>query len=242
METPVEDALSPLRNRLLALLPPRAYSAIQPMLEVRLVQYGEVLYHPEEPIGYVYFPLTSVCSLLVQMNDGDEVEGATIGREGFVGLPVLWGSGIALERIQLQHGGWLARMRVADFQSAVEAEPVLRQVLLLYTHVFVKQVTQSAACNRLHSTPERCARWLLMMHDRVERDVLDLTHDLLARMLGVRRVTVTLLAGRLQRDGLISYSRGRITIRDRRGLERIACECHASTRAEYERIFGQLPS
>ena len=184
--------------------------------------------------------MNCVVSLLTMMESGDAIEVGTVGNEGFAGLPVLLESTVspASAHALAQIPGEAVRMRVGPFREALRREPPLQGLLFRYANAFVTEIAQSAACNRLHTIDQRCCRWLLMTHDRVGSDYIALTQEFLAQMLGVRRASVNAVAGLLQRTGLIRYSRGRITVLDRKGLEKASCECYQVIHREYERMLG----
>jgi CRP-like cAMP-binding protein len=195
------------------------------------------VWQPNQPIEAVYFPLDAVVSVLA-VAGGGVVEVGTIGEEGVVGLPVFLGAGTSPGMAFCQVPGRAERLAVKVFLREAQREGALRRRLQLYTQGFMVQVSQSTVCNRLHSAEQRLARWLLVVADRVGRDVFPLTHEFMAQMLGVRRATVTETAGALQRAGLISYRRGMITVRDRSRLEQAACECYPIVRDEFDRLLG----
>jgi CRP-like cAMP-binding protein len=170
---------------------------------------------------------------------GDVVEFATIGAEGFVGVPVFLGSDAMPSRALVQIPGNAFRASKPDFLAGIAADAEFRALLMRYTLALMTQIAQSTSCNRLHEVQERCARWLLQTHDRVHEDSFPLTQEFLAQMLGVHRPTVTVAAGMLQKAGLIDYSRGRITVRDRAGLEAAACPCYRFITQEYDRLVGR---
>ncbi len=232
------DALAPGGNRLLVALPPEDYQALRPRLAMVALAARQQLHEPGTHIDYVYFPVDGVLSLVTTMQDGVAVEIATVGNEGMVGLPVFLGVGASPVRTFCQVPGHAQRMEAEAFRAAVTAHPSLHDLLHRYTQAVINQIAQSAACNRIHSIEQRCARWLLMTHDRVMVDQFPLTHEFLAQMLGVRRATVTETAGRLQQAGLITYRQREMTIRDRAGLEAAACECYGAIREEYQRLLG----
>ena len=225
-------------NRLIAALPAadrhRLLGALQPVsLRIR-----ERLYHAGEPPRFVYFPLSGVHSIVTTVPDGDPIEVATVGNEGMVGIQVFLGGPSWRDEAFCQVPGDVLRMRTARFQDAVLRSRAFRTVMLHYTQAFIRQIAQQAACNRLHSIVERCASWLLMTRDRVNVDEFVLTQESLAQMLGVRRATVTAAAGMLQRAGSIRYTRGRITIVNRKKLGRASCQCDRIIRREYRRLLG----
>ena len=177
-----------------------------------------VLFDPGQPIQFVHFPVDGVISLVTPLADGNIVEVATIGNEGIVGVPLVPGGSLAVRAIS-QVGGRTLRLEAGEFFRAVERLPAFRELVQKYVQALFGQISQAAACNRLHSNEERLSRWLLMSHDRVGTDTFPITHEFLGQMLGSRRATVTLSAGLLQSAGLIRYHRGRVTIVDREGLE-----------------------
>ena len=228
-------------NRLLRALPAGEYERLLRELKPVTLTLGQVLADPEEPVPYVYFPRTCVASV-VNRTDGHAVEVGTIGNEGMVGLSAFLDADALPAETVIQVAGDALRMPAAAFRAlvaeGVATEPALNRLLRRYTHAYLAQVAQTAACNRLHELERRCARWLLMTRDRVEGDVLPLTQEFLAYMLGSRRAGVTVACGALQRSGLIRYRRGRITVLDREGLEAAACPCYGVVRAYTERTLG----
>lgn len=228
----------PLNNRLLASLPSEELEQLQPYLEPVALDLKQEIYQPDEPIEFVYFPLSGVCSLLSLTAEGDLVEVATVGNEGMVGLPVFLGAQQAPGLSMAQVPGHGLRMRTKDFQAQVSRDTSLHKVLHRYTQALFNFIAQSAVCNRMHLIEQRCCRWLLLTHDRVGIDEFSLTHEFLAQMLGVRRAGVSEVAARLQNAGLISYHYGKISIQDRAGLEATSCECYALIKKEFERLIG----
>lgn len=233
----LDDAHSGAENRLLAGLPREDYERLLPDLESVSLGFQEVLYKPDKPIPYVYFPTTGVVSLLTLMEDGLAIEIAAVGREGMIGLPVFLEATSMPGSACTQVPGTAVRIPAERFREAVQRSGSLQRVLHRYTQALLNQIARSAACNRLHPIGERCARWLLMTHDRAGSDQFPLTHEFLAQMLGVRRATVTVAAGMLQQAGLIRYRRGKITIADRLGLETASCECYEVIRKEFDRLL-----
>jgi CRP-like cAMP-binding protein len=225
------------RNRLVRLLPDGERAWLLSNLEPIPARLGGVLAEAGEPLTHVYFPLNCIASL-VNPTDQGFVEVGTVGSEGFVGLDVFLGANTQPSRIIWQISGDALRMPASTFVEGIAGQPVLERLLRRYTYAFLVQATQSASCNRMHALEQRCARWLLMTHDRVEADTFRLTQQFLGYMLGVHRPAVTLAAQTLQRDGLISYSRGTVTIQDRAGLEERACECYALVRDHFARLLG----
>jgi CRP-like cAMP-binding protein len=225
-------------NRLLDKLSPRELSLIARELRPVELKLRMVISEPEEKIVSVYFVTQGVVSMVNEPAPGEIVEFATVGHEGMVGLPVLLGASSVPSRAIVQIPGRALQMNVPAFRQALEKVPKLEKLLLRYTVALMNQIAQITSCNRLHEVQERCARWLLQTHDRVTSDTYPLTQEFLAQMLGVHRPTVTVAAGMLQQAGLIEYSRGSVTIKDRKGLERASCKCYRLITAEYERLLG----
>jgi CRP-like cAMP-binding protein len=231
-------AAGPLANRLLAMLPSRDYERLRPHLHRIPLKYRQSLYRAHKPIGFVYFIETGVGSLVNTMVNGDAAEVGTIGNEGVVGLPLVLGDDRAPTSVYVQVPGAGLRMKATLFKKELARSASMRTVMLRYAHAFFNQVAQSAACNHFHPIEQRCCRWLLMTHDRMNSDDFLLTQEFLAMMLGVQRTGVTVAAGALQRAGLIRYRRGNVTILDRRGLERRSCECYGVSKKEFDRVLG----
>jgi CRP-like cAMP-binding protein len=217
----------PPANRLLAALPQETCRRLIDDLEQVVLSYGEVLYDPGERIKYVYFPNDSLVSLLTLVDRHQALEVGLVGREGMVGIPLALEIGISPVRALVQGTGTAMRMKAAPFLQVLRHSHALQRALHRYTYTLMAQITQTAACNRFHVVEARLARWLLMTHDRLQSSPFLLTQDFLAQMLGVRRVGVTKAARTLQKNKLISYSRGNITILDRKGLEAACCSCYA---------------
>jgi CRP-like cAMP-binding protein len=225
-------------NRLLGLLSPSDYERLLPHLHRIPLEYRQSLYRANKPIGFVYFIETGVGSLVNTMANGDAAEVGTVGNEGMVGLPLVWGDDRAPTSVYVQVPGVGLRMKSALFARELARSASMRAVMLRYGHAFFNQVAQSAACNHFHSIQQRCCRWMLMTHDRMQSDQFLLTQEFLAMMLGVQRTGVSAAAGGLQRAGLIRYQRGNVTIVDRRGLERRSCECYRVSKKEFDRLLG----
>ena len=220
-----------IKNLILMALPREEYRRLLADLEFVSLTLGESLYKSGDLIEHVYFPGNAVVSLVTHMKDETTIEVGLIGRDGMVGIPVLLGDDIAFEEAIVQIAGDAMRMRSSVLKEALKRNhsPLLTE-LLLYTRTLMKQVTQTAACNRLHTVRERLSRWLLMCHDRLETDELLLTQEFISDMLGTRRAGVTSAAIGLQKEGLIRYSRGHINILDRGELEESACECYQAVK------------
>jgi CRP-like cAMP-binding protein len=228
----------PAGNRLLAALPADDYARLLPHLETISLPFKQILHAPDAPIAHVYFPTEGVVSLVHFSAEGTAVEVATIGNEGMVGLPVFLGAESAPGQALAQVPGAALRMPAAVFRRAVPPGSPLHTLLQRYTHALMVQMAQGVACNRLHPIAARAARWLLQTRDRVRTDAFPLTQEFLAEMLGTRRAAVSQAAGQLQRAGLITYTRGVITIRDRTRLEEAACACYGIIRTAYDRVVG----
>jgi CRP-like cAMP-binding protein len=226
-------------NRLLALLSSKDYARLRPHLERAPLTYRQSLYEANKPIESVYFIETGVGSLVNTMSNGQAAEVGTIGNEGLVGLPIVLGDAQAPTSVYVQVPGAGLSMSAARFKAELAASATMRAVMLHYTHALFNQVAQSAACNHFHTIEQRCCRWLLMTHDRMESDEFLLTQEFLAMMLGVQRTGVTRAASALQRAGLIEYTRGVVTMLDRRGLKKLSCECYAVSKKEFDRLLAK---
>lgn len=225
------------RNLLLQALPPESLDRLVPHISETTLDIAEELYAPGDIVTSVHFPIDGVVSMTTSIDNG-EGEVATIGFEGFVGLPVLFGVHAAQMRTFMQIGGTLASLPGALFATAVREDEALNGLMLRYAQAAFFQVGQSVVCNQRHTLRQRAARWLLTTHDRVRGDEFHLTHEFLAEMLGVRRAGVTVAAGELQDAGYITYRRGTVRILDRAGLESVACSCYDVVWDAYERIIG----
>jgi CRP-like cAMP-binding protein len=232
-------AADPHANRLLGLLSAGDYKRLRPHLHRIPLEYRQSLYGANKPIGFIYFIETGVGSLVNTMANGQAAEVGTIGNEGLVGLPLLFGDDRAPTSVYVQVPGAGLRLEAALFKIELARSASMRAVMLRYAHAFFNQVAQSAACNYFHSLEQRCCRWLLMTHDRMDSDEFLLTQEFLAMMLGVQRTGVTAAAGALQRAGLMRYKRGNVTIIDRRGLIRGSCECYGVSKKEFDRLLGE---
>ncbi len=214
------------RNSLLGALPRKEQRRLLAGLEEVSLTFGDVLYEPGDTIHHVYFPVNSLVSLLVLADGHLALEVGLIGRDGMVGIPLILGHERSPVRALVQGSGSALRMTAAHLLREFRLSAPLRRELYRYTHALMAQISQTAACNRFHVVEQRLARWLLMTHDRVKTDQFHMTHEFLGTMLGVRRVGVTTAAQALQERGLISYSRGTISVLDRAGLEASACRCY----------------
>lgn len=223
---PLKEAGPAFGNGLLSALPREEYERLSPHLELIRLTAGKILYNAGDPVRYAYFPKGGMVSLLSVTEDGRTIEVGMIGSEGMAGVPVVLRSSEAPYQVMVQLAGNALRIRGGPLRDEFDRGGKLQDLLLRYTHTLLVQVAQSAACNRFHSVEERLCRWLLISRDRVQTDTLQLTQEFLSYMLGVPRTSVTMIAGTLQKEGLIRYSRGRITILSRRGLEAASCECY----------------
>jgi CRP-like cAMP-binding protein len=235
---PAEDRSAPthhpapdIRNKILALVPPSEAPAVLARCEKVTIQSKQLVWRRDEPIDHVYFPEDCVISMVTEMEDGDSVEAMTVGSDGFVGMAVFHGAPSSRLKAIGQITGEARRLTAADFREVTQQCGTFDQLLHRYSQFVLETVAQSAACNRLHVIEQRCARWLLMSQDRVGRDRFDLTQEFLAEMLGVRRPGVTVAMGILEKAGLITHGRGTITVINRQGLEKAACECYRIIKA-----------
>jgi CRP-like cAMP-binding protein len=226
------------RNRLLARLDLRDEAALRPVLQDVKLEYGKILCEAGRPIEFVYFPLSGVASMVKNMSDGNSAEVGTIGNEGLVGSPLLFGVDTGPATVHMEIPGEGLRLPARVFREAVARSPALQKLMQGYAFALFNQLAQLAACNHFHDVEQRCARWLLMVQDRMPGNDFALTQEVLSLMLGVRRSSVTVAAGRLSDAGLIEYRRGQVAILDREGLEQRSCECYRAIRHEYERLLG----
>jgi CRP-like cAMP-binding protein len=234
----MDEPTQSYRNRLLQLLPRPDFDVLHPHLEAITLEYRQPLFEANQPLRSVYFPVTGVASLVNTMADGSAAEVGTIGNEGIVGLPILLGDELTPMSAYVQVPGTGLRLRADILRSALQHSAGTRTVMQHYAHAFFNQVAQSAACNHFHSIEQRCCRWLLMTHDRVQSDQFLLTQEFLGMMLGVQRSGVTLAARKLKVDGLIDYRRGQVTVLNRKKLESRTCECYAVSKREFDRLLG----
>lgn len=223
-----------IENRLLSFLPRADYQKLLSDLRHVDLSLADELYQPGKTVRHVYFPNSGIVSLLSTAANHSSLEIGIIGNEGMVGLNIFLGAATSRHRAMVQAQGSAMRMSTAALREHVEQSVALRRLLLRYTHALMMQITQSTICLRSHTVEARAARWLLQMRDFGRSDVFRMTQEFMVPMLGVRRERVTQAAGFLQRDALIRYSRGQITVLDRSRLEAAACECYRTIRTEYD--------
>ena len=235
------SASRPIENHLLAALPESEFEHFASQLEPVEMKAGQVLYESGGELKHVYFPTTSIVSLLNLLEDGATAEIAMVGNEGILGISLFMGGETTPSRAVVQRAGQGYRLR-ADLikQEFNRAGPLLR-LLLRYTQALITQMMQTAVCYRHHSVQQQLCRWLLLCLDRTSAHSLTMTQEMISTLLGVRREGVTEAAGRLQRDGLIRYSRGHIEVLDRPALERAACECYGVVKLEFDRLLSDIP-
>ncbi|MGA2191519.1 MAG: Crp/Fnr family transcriptional regulator [Steroidobacteraceae bacterium] len=227
------------KNQLLACLPDAEWRRWSPQLERIQMPLGQVLYESGVTLGYVYFPITSIVSLLYVMENGASAEIAVVGNDGLVGVSLFMGGESTPSRAVVQSAGVGCRLKAQTMKTEFDrAGPVLH-LLLRYTQALLTQMAQTAVCNRHHSLDQQLCRWLLLSLDRLQGEELVMTQELIANMLGVRREGVTEGALKLQKAGLIRYARGHITVLDRKGIEARTCECYAVVKREYDRLLPQ---
>lgn len=227
------------QNHLLSALPDEDFDRINTDLESVSLKLGEVLYESGDRMSHVYFPTTAIISLLYIMENGGTAEIGIAGNNGLIGMALFMGGDTTSNRAVVQSAGQAVRMKADSLRAEFQRGGVFQDVLLRYTQALMTQISQTAVCNRLHSVEQQLCRWLLINHDQLPADMLVMTHDLIANMLGVRREGVSIAAGHLQELGLIEYSRGTVNILDRKGLERVCCECYKVVSDEYDRLLGQ---
>ena len=231
----------PKQNHLLAALPETEWKRWLPQLESVTLPLGKVLYESGGVQTHVYFPTTAIVSLLYVMENGASAEIAVVGNEGVVGISLFMGGESTTSRAVVQSAGRAFRLNATAMKSEFNRAPVLH-LLLRYTQALITQMAQTAVCNRHHTLDQQLCRWLLLSLDRLDDNTLVMTQELIANMLGVRREGVTEAALKLQRAGLISYSRGRIEILERAGIEHRSCECYAVVKKEYDRLLPERVS
>jgi len=240
MHLPTDLVTEPRQNRLLMGLPAAEYDRLLPHLELVPMGLGEVLYESGGLLKHVYFPTTSIVSLLYVMEDGASAEIAVVGNEGILGVSLFMGGETTPSRAVVQSAGYAYRLRADLLKMEFNRADALMRLLLRYTQALITQMAQTAVCNRHHSVEQQLCRWLLLSLDRLPGNELSMTQELIANMLGVRREGVTEAAGKLQRAGLINYTRGHIKVLNRPGLEMRSCECYRVVKTEFDRLLPAL--
>ena len=225
-----------MENHLLRSLSDEECARLCPNMQHVSLTLGHVLHEAGGSLDYVYFPTTCVVSCLYTMHDGSTAEMALAGNDGVIGIALFLGGNTAPHRAVVQIGGYAIRIPARLLRAEFARGGLLQRTLLRYTQALIVQISQTAVCNRLHSVEKRLCRWLLLCHDRVCGSEIKMTQEYIANMLGGRRESVTIAAGHLQDMGLIHYSRGHITILDRKGLEKMVCECYRIVEDEHERL------
>jgi CRP-like cAMP-binding protein len=228
---------TPQQNHLLAALPAAEWERLKGKLELMSMPLGHVLYESGSELRHVYFPTTSIVSLLYVMEDGSSAEIAIVGNEGMIGVALFMGGETTPSRAIVQSAGHAYRLPSKFLKEEFLRAGPLQRLLLRYTQALITQMSQTAVCNRHHSVEQQLCRWLLLSLDRLDSNQLTMTQELIANMLGVRREGVTESAGKLQRLGLISYNRGHISVLNRSALENHACECYAVVKKEFDRLL-----
>jgi CRP-like cAMP-binding protein len=231
---------NPRQNRLLDALPIGDYDRLGSHLEVVPMALGEVLYEPGARLRHVYFPTTSIVSLLYVMEDGASAEIAVVGNEGMLGISLFMGGETTPSHAVVQSAGYAVRLKAHLLKEEFARFGPMMHLLLRYTQALITQMAQTAVCNRHHSVDQQLCRWLLLSLDRLATNELSMTQELIANMLGVRREGVTEAAGKLQESGLIRYHRGRITVLNRPGLEARSCECYQVVKTEFDRLLPYI--
>jgi CRP-like cAMP-binding protein len=232
----MSNCINPQRNRLLAAFPARSQERLCPHLSLEYSPVGKVLHESGHTLHFVYFPVGSIVSLLHITESGAMVEMSLTGYEGLVGTEVFMGRQNAVSSALVQSAGYAYRLSASRLRDEFETTPDLRALLLRYMQASIAQTAQTAACTRHHSIDQQLCRWLLLMLDRVPNNQFTMTQDMIAKLLGVSRESVSVAAGKLQKLGVIEYRRGQITVLDRPELEQLSCECYAVVKQETDRL------
>jgi CRP-like cAMP-binding protein len=227
-----------IANQLLTALPTDERKRLLPDLEHVPLTIGDVLYSPDDSIRYVYFPNNGVVSIINTLGSRLSIEVGMVGKEGMVGIPVFLGVDAAINQAVVQVPGEAVRIAADSFREAAKRDGPFHDLLHRYTYALLTQMSLSIACNRFHNVEKRFARWLLVIHDRVDGDEFSLTQEYVSRMLGAHRPHVTTAARALQRAGLIHYRRGKIAILNRQGLEKASCDCYRDGKEKFDGLFG----
>ncbi len=235
------DEFKPQQNYLLAALPAEVQDRLFPALELVEMPLGKALYESGDTLRYVYFPTDSIVSLLYVMESGASAEISVVGNEGLIGIAVFMGGGSTPSRAIVQSAGHAYRLAGYKIKDEFNRHGDLLLLMLRYTQSLITQMAQTAVCNRHHSIDQQLCRWLLLSLDRLPSNRLTMTQELIANMLGVRREGVVEAAGKLQKEGVIEYTRGQITVLDRHKLEALSCECYAVVKKETDRLLHYMP-
>jgi len=235
----IED---PIQNQLLAALPKSEFEKIRPFLEPVILKRGEVLWEADEKNRYIYFPNTAVICLLYETEDGRSIEVGIIGRQGLVGIATYMGDALVSNRVVVQRGGGAYRMKGTDVMKEFSECGDFQDILMCYAQSLITQISQTAICNRLHSVEQQLCRWLLINHEHQQTKTFLMTHDQISNLLGVRRESISMAAERLKDRHLIEYSRGNITLLDRKGIAASACECYGVVMEQYDRMLSKFVS
>lgn len=239
-ESSLSFSASPAQNHLLSNLPADVLDRLVPQLEHVPMELGKVLYESGSQLQHVYFPTTSIVSLLYIMEDGSSAESAIVGNDGVLGIALFMGGETTPSRAVVRSAGHGYRLKAQLLKQEFHRAGPLMHLLLRYTQALITQIAQTAVCNRHHSVDQQLCRWLLLNLDRLPTQEMDITQEAIANMLGIRREGVTEAAGNLQEAGLISYRRGHISVLDRPGLEARSCECYAVVKREFDRLLPKL--
>jgi CRP-like cAMP-binding protein len=236
---PNETRSPEVQNQLLASLPEETLKRLRPHLQKVHLEHGQTVYRVDDQVEFAYFPLRGcMISLLAMSEDGDTAEVGVTGYEGVVGIhSVLGGSGNSFDFL-VQLAGDALKIKAETLRQEFRKDIKLQDAVLRYIHGSVAQISQTALCNRLHNVEERLARWLLLCEDRMDGNYITLTHEMLGKMLGTRRSTVSLAAATLQHAGVVSYNRGRIAIKDRKGLLRVSCTCYETVQRRFDNLYA----
>jgi CRP-like cAMP-binding protein len=229
---------NPQDNHLLAALSPAARERIYPQLQIVEMSLGKVLYEPGDLLRHVYFPVDCIVSLLYVMEDGGSAEISVVGNEGLIGIALFMGGETTPSRAVVQSAGYAYQLSSHKLKDEFHRNGGMQVLLLRYTQALITQMSQTAVCNRHHTVDQQLCRWLLLSLDRLNSNQLVMTQELIANMLGVRREGVTDAAGKLQKLGVIQYTRGQITVLDRPQLEKLSCECYAVVKKETDRLLA----
>ena len=240
-QAPRPEKSDPRKNHFLARLKAEDYDALMRVSKIVPLKFRKRMLLQDEPVDAVYFPLTCMFSLLVTTVGEPQMELATIGREGIVGAAEVFQTKGAMGLNLIQIPGTAVRIEAAAFRKVINDRPVVQRLIYDHLYSLLRQILYAAACNRIHTMEERCARWLLMTHDRAGEDTFPLTQEFLSHMLGVRRATVNVATGMLKKAGFIRYVRGKITITDRRGLETASCNCYQAILNVYASLLPVTP-